>query len=140
MVKDSTATQAMTATNLFRTSSSSPASDGLGNFQYPAGEPPYKGCDNNVNTKTLNFDPCGKNLNTGGSRCGLETGMYVTTKRNASLAVGAQLCTGADIPSRDPTGLSSTKEQADLATIPEEVIVALWSCFQTPRRLKAIEC
>ena len=97
-----------TASNVFGVSktvaggNSTAATVGTGSFQYPASEAPYKACDNSVFTKTLNFGPC--NSDSGSvPGCGLETGIYVTSIRSASLATGLQFCTGNDLPERDPT-------------------------------------
>ena len=79
------------------------AAPGLGKFQYPSTQAPYTGCDNNVGTTALNFGPCTNNLSSGGPLCGLATGIYITTERNTSLAVGFQFCAGGDFSERDPT-------------------------------------
>ena len=71
---------------------------------YPSTEQPFKGCDNNLFSKSLNFGSCSSGA--GGPFCGLKTGMYVTPTRNASLAIGLQLCTGDDHPERDPTNIT----------------------------------
>ena len=82
---------------------STAATVGTGAFQYPAAEAPHQGCDNDVNTKTLNFGPCSSGGGSAGLLCGLATGIYVTLVRNASVAMGLQFCTGNDSPERDPT-------------------------------------
>ena len=77
---------------------------GSGNNQYPSNaEKPFKGCDNDVMTKTLNFGPCDNDISNTGPLCGLGTGIYIYPTRSASLAIGLQFCTGNDFPERDPT-------------------------------------
>ena len=84
---------------------STASSVGLGSLNYPTNEAPYKGCDNNLLTKSLNFGTCAE----GGVLsldCGLRTGFYVTTIRNDSLAIGLRLCTANDMPNRDPLNVT----------------------------------
>ncbi|CAF1486566.1 unnamed protein product [Rotaria sp. Silwood1] len=76
--------------------------------QYPANpnmETPAQAFDGNVNTKYTSFGRCKlSNCRSGSAsnNCGLNTGLYLTLQRGATLVVGLQLSTGNDYPQRDP--------------------------------------
>ena len=80
------------------------ASAGYGIGNYPAGEAPYYGCDGNTATKSLNFGNCAQADNS--LTCGLNTGLYVTQSGSESLVIGLRLCTGNDMPVRDPMNVT----------------------------------
>ena len=96
---------------------STASSPGLVMLSYPPTEVPYKGCDNDLNTKSLNFGSC----NQIGERpldCGLRTGFYITPIQSDSLATGFRLCTAGDFPNRDPMNITlegSNENGTDLA-------------------------
>ncbi|CAF3921049.1 unnamed protein product [Rotaria sp. Silwood1] len=83
----------------------------------PIKEQPKNACDNTTFTKYLNSGKCPKY----GSPidCGLNTGLYVTLERGASIVVGFQLCAANDFPSRDPITitLEGTNEVAKKLTL-----------------------
>jgi hypothetical protein len=79
---------------------SAAAMPGLGDGRYPLMESPNKACDNNTNTKYLSFGLCETSNTT--NNCGVDTGLYLTLERDASLVLGLQVCTAGDYVERDP--------------------------------------
>jgi hypothetical protein len=76
------------------------STSGLSFGQYPEQEGAGNACDNNLFTKYLNFGWCQQyQFN---DLCGLNTGLYLTLQRGASLVVGLQICTANDYLKRDP--------------------------------------
>jgi hypothetical protein len=67
---------------------------------YYPGEDPPNVCDNNFGTKYTNFGACNSGSNS--VSCGSNTGFYRTPQRGASLLIGLQVCTGPNLPNRDP--------------------------------------
>ena len=105
---------------------STAATLGSGSNQYPSnGEKPFKGCDNDVTTKSLNFGPCNAGIGSAGPLCGLDTGIYIIPTRSASLAVGLQLCTGDDAPERDP--ITITLEGSNAASVGNLILGSSWT-------------
>lgn len=84
---------------------STPTTVGLSSLNYPTNEAPYKGCDNNLLTKNLNFGNC-YDTSALSLDCGLRTGFYVTATNSGSLATGLRLCTANDAPTRDPLNVT----------------------------------
>jgi hypothetical protein len=89
----------------------SPNGTNIGNY-YP-GETPLCTCDNNITSKYTNFGPC--NSSTYSVSCGVNTGFYRTPGRGASLIIGLQICTGPNLPNRDP--ITITFEGSNQSTL-----------------------
>lgn len=73
--------------------------DNVGNF--PPKEPPVDAFDNILTTKYTHYGSCHRDA-TESLTCGVNTGIYVTLRRDPSVLVAIQLCTANDHPNRDP--------------------------------------
>ena len=105
------------------------ASAGLGVGNHPSGEAPYFGCDENTETKTLHFGHCIQG--TSSTDSGLNTGLYVTHAGNASLVIGLRMCTGNDMPDRDPINVTlegSNQNAANLVSGSSWTLLYRGSC------------
>jgi hypothetical protein len=88
-----------TVNGIYNTSvggNSSAATPGNNIGNYPPAEIPDNACDNDTSTKYLNFGLC--NPYESALNCGLNTGLYLTPQRGASLVVALRLCAGNDQP------------------------------------------
>lgn len=77
---------------------------GLGVGQYPSDETPGNACDSTVSTKYTNFGTCWSTIVQ--ITCGVNTGFYTELQRGASLVIGMRICTGNNLPGRDPMTVS----------------------------------
>ncbi|CAF1550964.1 unnamed protein product, partial [Adineta steineri] len=71
--------------------------------QYPSGQGPSSALDGNTGTKYLNDGPCGSAASL--AVCGVNSGLYFQLSTSVVI-VELQICTGDDLPTRDPLTVS----------------------------------
>lgn len=81
--------------------SSMPATSGFGTGNYPLSEMPGYMLDFNLATKYLSFGSC-LSGGTATLACGINTGVYFTPSRGATVLRSLRFCTANDVPERDP--------------------------------------
>lgn len=81
--------------------SSTAATSGSGVGNYPSSESPPNMLDSNTATKYLSFGSCSSGSPASAS-CGVNSGVYFTPVRGASVLRSLRFCAANDVPDRDP--------------------------------------